>query len=82
MKRCWKLAPGGRLRFSDLVVRVDKTLQPVAGYVELSMTLEKLGPGEEEEEDWTGYEVMEPVPYEAGKICCVTYYIIILPFFS
>ncbi|CAI8056125.1 Plexin-A4 [Geodia barretti] len=66
MKRCWKLAPDERLRFSDLVVRVDKTLQSVAGYVELSMTLEKLDPGEEEE-DWTGYEVMEPVPYEAAE---------------
>jgi hypothetical protein len=64
MKRCWKMAPDERLRFSDLVVRVDKILQSVAGYVELSMTLEKLGPGEEEE-DWTGYEVMEPGLYEA-----------------
>ena len=81
MKRCWKLAPDERLRFSDLVVRVDKNLQSVAGYVELSMTLEKLDPGEEEE-DWTGYEVMDPALHEAGKICCVTYYIIILPFFS
>ena len=70
------MAPDERLRFSDLVVRVDKTLQSVAGYVELSMTLEKLGPGEEKEEDWTGYEVIEPVLHEAGKICCVTYYII------
>ena len=67
MKRCWKLAPDERLRFSDLVVRVDKTLQSVAGYVELSMTLEKLGLGEEEE-DWTGYEVMEPALHVAGKI--------------
>ena len=70
MKRCWKLAPGERLRFSDLVVRVDKILQSVAGYVELSMTLENLESGEEEEEDWTGYEVMEPPLYEAeaGKM--------------
>ena len=29
MKRCWKLAPDERLRFSDLVVRVDKILQSV-----------------------------------------------------
>ena len=50
MKRCWKLAPDERLRFSDLVVRVDKILQSVAGYVELSMTLENLESGEEE--DW------------------------------
>ena len=69
MKRCWKLAPDERLRFSDLVVRVDKILQSVVGYVELSMTLENLESGEEEE-DWTGYEVMEPGLYEAetGKI--------------
>ena len=45
--------------FSDLVVTLDKTLQSVAGYVELSMTLENAGSGAEEE-DWTGYEVMQP----------------------
>ena len=67
MKRCWKLAPDERLRFSDLVVRVDKILQSVAGYVELSMTLENVESGEE---DWIGHEVVEPGLYEAetGKI--------------
>ena len=59
MKKCWKLIPEQRSRFSDLVVTLDKTLQSVAGYVELSMTLENAGSGAEEE-DWTGYEVMQP----------------------
>ena len=64
MKKCWKISPGDRPRFSELVATLDKTLQSVAGYMELSMTLVQPvtggSGGEEEVEDWTGYEVMEP----------------------
>ena len=68
MRKCWRLVPEERPRFSQLVVTLDKTLQSVAGYVELSMTLENdpvTSDPEGEEEEWTGYEVVEP-PDESG----------------
>ena len=70
MRKCWRLVPEERPRFSQLVVTLDKTLQSVAGYVELSMTLDNdpVTPDpeeEEEEEEWAGYEVVEP-PDESG----------------
>ena len=57
MKKCWKLSPSERLRFSELAATLDKTLQSVAGYTELSMTLvdPALAQGEE-----TGYELVQP----------------------
>ena len=39
MKKCWKLSPTERPRFNVLATIFDKTLQSVAGYTELSMTL-------------------------------------------
>ena len=39
MKKCWKLSPSERPRFSTLANTLDKTLESVAGYTELSMTL-------------------------------------------
>ena len=68
MRKCWRLVPEERPRFCQLVVTLDKTLQSVAGYVELSMTLESdpvTSDPEGEEEEWAGYEVVEP-PDEAG----------------
>ena len=57
MKKCWKLTPSERPRFSELAATLDKTLQSVAGYTELSMTLvdPALAQGEE-----TGYELVQP----------------------
>ena len=68
MRKCWRMVPEERPRFSQLVVTLDKTLQSVAGYVELSMTLENdpvTSDLEGEEEEWAGYEVVEP-PDESG----------------
>ena len=39
MKKGWKLSPTERPRFNLLATILDKTLQSVAGYTELSMTL-------------------------------------------
>ena len=68
MRKCWRLVPEERPRFSQLVVTLDKTLQSVAGYVELSMTLKNdpVTSDPEGEEEWAGYEVVEP-PDESGK---------------
>ena len=69
MRKCWRMVPEERPRFSQLVVTLDKTLQSVAGYVELSMTLKNdpvTSDPEGEEEEWAGYEVVEP-PDESGK---------------
>ena len=63
MKKCWRLSAEQRPRFSELVASLDKTLQTVAGYVELSMTLDQsvVATGEGDmEEDWSGYEVVNP----------------------
>ena len=68
MRKCWRMVPEQRPRFSQLVVTLDKTLQSVAGYVELSMTLENdpvTSDPEGEEEEWAGYEVVEP-PDKSG----------------
>ena len=67
MKKCWRQSPEERPRFSELVATLDKTLQSVAGYIELSMTLDR--GGDQEEEDWSGYEVVQPTietPITAG----------------
>ena len=69
MKKCWRQSPEERPRFSELVATLDKTLQSVAGYIELSMTLDRGGHQEEEEEDWSVYEVVQPTiktPTTAG----------------
>ena len=70
MKKCWQQSPEERQRFSELVATLDKTLQTVAGYIELSMTLDRGGDQEEEEEeDWSGCEVVQPTietPTTAG----------------
>ena len=68
MRKCWRMVPEERPRFSQLVVTLDKTLQSVAGYVELSMTLKNdpVTSDPEGEEEWSGYEVVEP-PDESGK---------------
>ena len=61
MKKCWRQSPEERPRFRGLVATLDKTLQTVAAYIELSMTLDRGGDQEEEEEeDWSGYEVVQP----------------------
>ena len=68
MKKCWRQSPEERPRFRGLVATLDKTLQTVAGYIELSMTLDR-GGDQEEEEDWSGYEVVQPTietPITAG----------------
>ena len=69
MKKCWRQTPEERPRFRELVATLDKTLQSVAGYIELSMTLDRGGDQEEEEKDWSGYEVVQPTietPITAG----------------
>ena len=55
MKKFWKLSPIERPRFNVLATILDKTLQSVAGYTELSMTLvEPTVTGEDD------YEVIQP----------------------
>ena len=66
MKRCWRLPAEERPRFIELVAVLDKILQSAAGYIELSMTLNKSPvvtkemEKEEEEEDWSKYEITRP----------------------
>ena len=64
MKMCWKMSGEERPRFSELAATLDKALQALqAGYVELSMTLEETVTGGEED-DWEGYEVINPTTEE------------------
>ena len=58
MKKCWKLSASERPRFSELAVTLDKTLQSVAGYTELSMTLV------EPDQTMTDYELDQPQCYD------------------
>ena len=39
MRKCWRADPAERPTFSELVSTLDRLLQFVAGYMELSMTL-------------------------------------------
>ena len=57
MKKCWKLSPTERPIFNVLATILDKTLQSVAGYTELSMTLVEPTVTGDEQHD---YEVMQP----------------------
>ena len=67
MKKCWKLPPADRPRFSDLVTTLDKTLSSVAGYTELSMTL--LEPGRSgENEEWPQYEDVLPPASDLSEL--------------
>ena len=61
MKKCWKLPPTDRPRFSDLVTTLDETLSSVAGYTELSMTLLERGRRGQNGE-W--HEKVQPPPNE------------------
>jgi len=40
MKKCWRMVPTDRPSFSALVQSLEKVLAAVAGYMELSMTLQ------------------------------------------
>ena len=55
MKKCWKLSPSERPRFSELVVSVDKMLMSVADYIELGMTLVAA----EGQEEWMQHEEVD-----------------------
>ena len=63
MKKCWKLSPPDRPRFGDLTATLDKILMSVAGYTELSMTLV----ADTGEEEWPGYEVVQPPDENNGN---------------
>ena len=39
MQKCWRADPAERPTFSELASSLDRLLQSVAGYLELSMTL-------------------------------------------
>ena len=55
MKKCWKLSPSERPRFSDLAATLDNMLMSVADYIELTMTLVEA----EDEEEWLQYEELD-----------------------
>ena len=48
MRKCWRADPAERPTFSELASTLERLLQSVAGYRELSMTLPASEPGPEE----------------------------------
>ena len=70
MQRCWQADPAERPTFSELASILDRILQLVAGYIELSMIL----PVHANEgntggyEGYEGYEEVEVTDDERGKI--------------
>ena len=41
MQSCWKSEPEGRPQFSELVSTISDILESIAGYIELSMSLQE-----------------------------------------
>ena len=48
MRKCWRADPTERPVFKELASTLDRLLQSVAGYVEITMTLPASEPGPEE----------------------------------
>ena len=67
MQRCWQADPAERPTFSELASILDRILQLVAGYIELSMIL-PVHANEGNTGGYEGYEEVEVIDDERGKI--------------
>ena len=61
MRRCWRADPAQRPTFSELASILDRFLQLVADYTELTMTL----PASEAEPEYENVEITAP---EGGRV--------------
>ena len=68
MRRCWRADPAQRPTFSELASILDRFLQLVADYTELTMTL----PASEADTECEDVEITE---HEGGKITLTTIYL-------
>ena len=75
MRRCWRADPAQRPTFSEVASILDRFLQLVAGYTELTMTL----PASEAEPE---YEDVEITDHEGGKMTLYNHTIILRRFYS
>ena len=67
MQRCWQADPAERPTFSGLASILDRILQLVAGYIELSMIL-PVHANEGNTGGYEGYEEVEVTDHERGKM--------------
>ena len=63
MRRCWRADPAQRPTFSELASILDRFLQLVTDYTELTMTL----PASEADPEYEGYEDVQITDHEGGK---------------
>ena len=61
MRRCWQANPAERPTFSELASILDRFLQLVTDYAELTMTLPA-------SEGYEGYEEIEITKHEGGEL--------------
>ena len=61
MRKCWRADPAERPTFSELASILDRFLELVTDYAELTMTLPA-------REDNPGYEEVEITDHEGGKM--------------
>ena len=61
MERCWRADPAQRPTFSELALILDRFLQLVADYTELTMTL----PASEADSEYKGVEITD---HEGGRV--------------
>ena len=64
MRKCWRADPAERPTFSELASILDRFLQLVTDYAELTMTL----PASEDNPGYEGYEEVEITDHEGGKM--------------
>ena len=63
MRRCWRAHPAERPTFSELASILNRFLQLVTDYAELTMTL----PASEDNPGYEGYEEVEITKLEGGE---------------
>ena len=68
MRRCWRADPAQRPTFSELASILDRFLQLVADYTELTMIL----PASEADPEYDDVEITD---HEGGKITLTTIYL-------
>ena len=69
MRKCWRADPAERPSFNELASILDRRLQSVAGYVELSMTL----PASEMEPEQQDMETVDCSDPEEGKTALLSF---------
>ena len=74
MRRCWRADPAQRPMFSELASILDRFLQLVADYTELTMTL----PASEADPEYDDVEITD---HEGGKKALTTMHTTILQWF-